>query len=176
VALDLKRTAFLLTLGLLCIVFAAVLEWWASPAMLSLTRTGPNAVSMSMVSYLFGQLPTTTTRYDGVQSVAMVSSPNRRRSAGSDRLVFYTAAEAIDRTRAQQLFRADFQEIRSFFSDGSSQTLSIWSIARAWERWRFVAAQAAVAFLTLLGVGVIALGVKEILHRNRDVLIRGVDY
>ena len=175
-ALDLKRTALLLTLGLLCIVFAAVLEWWASPAMLSLTRTGPNAVSVSMVSYLFGQLTTTTTRYDGVQSVAIVSSPNRRRSVDSDRLVFYTAAGAIDRTRAQQLFRADFPEIKSFLTDDSRQTLSISSIGRERELRRFVGAQVAAAFLTLLGAGVIGLGLKGLRHRNRDVLIRGVDY
>ena len=175
-ALDLKRTAFLLTVGPLCLIFAAVLEWYASPATLSLMRTGPNAVSVSMVSKLFGQLTTTTTRYDGVQSAAIVRSPSARRSVDSDRLVFYTAAEAIDRTRAQQLFRADFPEINSFLTDGSLQTLSISSIARGQEWWRFVAAQAAVAFLALLGIGVTWLGCKAILHRNRDVLIRGVDY
>jgi len=176
VALDRKRTAFLLTVGPLCIIFAGVLEWYASPATLSLTRTGPNAVSVSMVSKLFGLLTTTTTRYDGVQSAAIVVSPSPRRSIDSDRLVFYTATEAIDRTRAQQLFRADFPEINSFLTDGSRQALSISSIARGSELRRFVAAQAAAAFLTLLGAGVIALGVTEILHRNRDVLIRGVDY
>lgn len=175
-ALDLKRTAFLLTVGSLCIIFAAALEWYASPATLSMTRTGPNAVSVLMVSKLFGRLPTTTTRYDGVQSAAIVLSPNRRREVDSARLVFYTATEAIDRTRAQQLFRDDFPEIKTFMTDGSRQTLTISSIARRRELWRFVAAQAAVAFLTLLGAGVITLGFKEILHRNRDVLIRGVDY
>jgi hypothetical protein len=176
VALDLKRTAFLLTVGPLCLVFAAVLEWYASPATLSLTRTGPDAVSVMMVSKLFGRLTTTTTRYDGVQSAAIVRSPNARRSVDSDRLVFYTAAEAIDRTRAQQLFRADFPEIKSFLADGSRHTLSISSIARGRELRRFVAAQAAVAFLALLGAGVISLGFKGVLHRNRDVLIRGVEY
>lgn len=174
--LDLKRTAFLLTVGSLCHLFAATLEWYASPATLSLTRTGPNAVSVLMVSKLFGRLTTTTTCYDGVQSAAIVLSTNARRSVDSDRLVFYTAAEAIDRTRAQQLFRADFPEIKSFLTDGSRQTLSISSIARRPEQRRFLVAQAAVAFLTLLGAGVISLGVKGILHRNRDVLIRGVDY
>jgi hypothetical protein len=176
VALDPKRAAFLLTAGALCIIFAAGLEWYASPATLSLTRTAPNAVSVSMVSKLFGLLTTTTTRYDGVQSAAIVRSTAARRSPDSDRLVFYTASEAIDRTRAQQLFRADFPEINSFLTDGSRQTLSISSIARGREWRRFAFAQAAVGFLALLGAGVMWLGLKEILHRNRDVLIRGVDY
>jgi hypothetical protein len=176
VALGLKRTAFLLTVGPLCILFAAALEWYASPATLSLTRTGSNDVSVSIASKLFGRFTTTTTRYDSVQSAAIVRSPNARRSVDSDRLVFYTAADAIDRTRAQQLFRADFPEIKSFLTDGSRQTLSISSIARGRELRRFVAAQAAVAFLALLGAGTISLGFREILHRNRDVLIRGIDY
>jgi len=171
-----RRTAFLLTIGPLCIIAAVVLEWYASPATLSLTRTGPGTVSVVMVSKLFGLLPATTTRYDGVQSAAIVASSNRRREVDSDRLVFYTAAEAIDRTRAQQLFRADFPEIKDFLADGSRQTLSLSSIARQRELRRFIAAQAAVAFLTMLGAGVLALGIREIRQRNRDVLIRGVDY
>jgi hypothetical protein len=157
-------------------VFAALLAWYASPATLSLTRTGPQTVSVSMASKLFGLLTTTTTRYDGVQSAAIVLSTSSRRSVDSDRLVFYTTAEAIDRTRAQQLFRADFPEINRFLKDGSRQTLSMSSIAGSREQRRFVFAQAAVAFLALLGVGLTWLGVKAILHRDRDVLIRGVDY
>jgi hypothetical protein len=170
-------------MGPLCVVLAAVLEWWASPATLSLTRTSSGEVSVTMVSKLFNRLPTTITRYDGVRSVEYVPSTIRRRDGsfrggelGSDRLVFHTATETIDRTRAQQLFRPDFPEIKSFFADTSAQTLSISSLARVREWWRFVAAQAAVVFLVLLGAGVMFLGIKEVRHRNRDVLIRGVDY
>lgn len=182
-AVDLKRTAFLLTMGPLCIILAAVLEWWASPATLLLTRTNTDEVSVTMVSRLFNRLPTTITRYDGVQSVEYVRSTRARRdgslrggSAGSDRLVFKTSTETIDRTRAQQLFRPHFSEIQSFFAEASARTLSISSIARVREWWRFVAAQAAVVFLVLLGAGVMFLGIKEVRHRNRDVLVRGVDY
>jgi hypothetical protein len=173
---DRKRTAFLLIVGPLCLIAAAALAWYASPATLALTRSGPDAVSVSMVSKLFGRLPTTTTRYDGVHSAAIVLSPNRRRAVDSERLVFYTAAEAIDRTRAQQLFRAAFPEIKNFLSDGSLQTLSISSIAGQRELRRFVFAHVAAAALALLGAGVIWLGLREVRHRDRDVLIRGVDY
>jgi hypothetical protein len=172
----LKRTASLLAAGGLCVIAAAVLVWYASPATLSLTRTAPDAVSVSMASKLFGRLTTATTRYDGVRSAAIVLSPNRRREVDSDRLVFYTVDESIDRTGAQRLFRADFPEIRDFLADGGRQALTISSIARPRELRRFVAAHVAVVFLALLGLSVIWLGVMEVRRRNRDVLIRGVDY
>lgn len=171
-----RRRAILFTAGALCVLAAAVLSWYASPATLSLTRTGPDTVSVSMASKLFGRLTTATTRYEGVRSAAIVLSPNRRREVDSDRLVFYTGDESIDRTGAQQLFRPDFPEIDSFLADGDRHALTLSSIARPRELRRFAVAHLVVACLALLGVGVIWLAVVEIRRQNRDVLIRGVDY
>ena len=178
------KAPILILLALACLCGAAALAWFSSPATMTLTRTTGGAVVVSLESRLFGLFRRSSDRIDNVKAVSTVTfrGPGSR-SNTPDRIVFDTPSGPVDRGMIQQLFVSDFAEIKTFFEgnretaseggDGGGQpslersaplpqTLSLSSIGRGSELRRFAFAQLAVAFLTLLGLGVGWMGAKAL--------------
>jgi hypothetical protein len=96
-----------LLLGFSCLAGAATLAWLSSPATMHLTRTGGEAATIDLESRLFGVFPIDGQRIAGVRSVSMSADT-------APRLIFATSHGPIDAGRAQQLFAADFADIKAF--------------------------------------------------------------
>ena len=142
-------------IGLAMIAGAVVLAWLSSVSTMRLERAGGAGVTVTIESRLFNLIDIGRERIEAVKSVEMV----RSRAPGSDsdtpdRLVFQAAAGPVDLGRAQQLFVRDFSEVKAFVDDPTQPEATFSSIGRGEEFRRFLFAQAAAAFLFLVGAAV----------------------
>ena len=170
-------------LGIACLCGGATLAWFSSPATMYLTRTGPNAVSVSFESRLFGLFVVDRQRIDEARSVAMVDSRTPgSRSRTPPRIIFSTANGPVDLGRVQQLLAPDFPDIKDFFEakriepelDGERaveppNAVTISSIGRSSETRRFVIAQAMAPFLTLVGCAVVWMAGRALFGRDTTI-------
>jgi hypothetical protein len=139
------------SIGVACLLGAAVLAWLSSPATMRLDRGGDEPVTATLEARLFGLVAHDLQRADGVETVSLV----RSRAPGSsshtpDRLVFHSTHGPVDLGRNQQLFAPDYAAIRQFLEQDGPESMTLSSIRRGRERLRFLAAQA-IAFVMLLG-------------------------
>jgi hypothetical protein len=139
-------------LGIACIVGAAALAWFSSPATLRLARGEERLVTAEIESRLFGTVTNRAERVDGIRSVSLVRTRTGR-SHTPDHIVFETVNGPVNLGRNQQLFAVDFADLDGFFKDEASPPLTLSSTARGRELMRFLVAQAVVVFLTLVGLG-----------------------
>jgi hypothetical protein len=139
-------------LGVACIVGAAALAWFSSPATMRLARGEKRLVTAELESRLFGVVTSRAERIDGIRSVLLIRSRTGR-SHTPDHIVFETVSGPVDLGRNQQLFAVDYDDIDSFLKDEASPPLKLSSIARGSELVRFLVAQAVALFLTLFGLG-----------------------
>ena len=96
-------------LGIACLCGAATLAWLSSPATMFLTRSGPNAVTVALESWLFGLFVFDRQRIDQARSASI------SRSDTTPRIIFGTSQGPVDLGRVQQLFAPDFPDVRDFF-------------------------------------------------------------
>jgi hypothetical protein len=139
-------------LGIACIVGAAALAWFSSPATLRLARGEERLVTAEIESRLFGTVTNRAERVDGIRSVSLVRTRTGR-SHTPDHIVFETVNGPVNLGRNQQLFAVDFADLDGFFKDEASPPLTLSSTARGRELMRFLVAQAVVVLLTLVGLG-----------------------
>lgn len=149
-------------LGVACIVGAAALAWFSSPATLRLARGEDRLVTAQLESRLFGVIPSRAERIDGIRSVSLVRTRTGR-SQTPDHIVFETVSGSVNLGRNQQLFAVDYDDIDGFFKDEASLPLTLSSIARGSELVRFLVAQAIAVFLTLAGLGLEWMVVRSLL-------------
>jgi hypothetical protein len=152
VSLEPGKVPLVAGLGVACIVGAAALAWFSAPATLRLARAEQGLVTAQLESRLFGLVPKSAERIDGLRSVSLVRSRTGR-SQTPDHIVFETVNGPVDLGRDQQLFAVDHADMKSFFEDEASSSLTLSSIARGRELVRFVVAQAIALFLALAGLG-----------------------
>jgi hypothetical protein len=156
----------LLLIGAAFLAGAALLAWLSAMATLHLTRTNQaGTVQVQFEERLFGLIRIGGERIDGVRAVSVVSGRLRESKSTShtpDRLIFNTAAGAVDLGYVQQRFLHDASDIREFFAQQTERALSISSARRFDEALRFAAAQLGVAVLAAFGVLLIYLGVRAI--------------
>lgn len=148
-------------IGLACIAGAVLLAWLSSVSTMRLMRADNGVVTVTIDSKLFNLIDIGQERIDAVKSVEMVSS----RAPGSnsdtpDHMVFHAAAGPVNLGRIQQLFAPDFMDIKAFVTDPTQIETAFSSVGRSEELRRFFFAQAAVAFLTLVGVGAAWSGIR----------------
>jgi hypothetical protein len=151
-------------LGLACVLGAAVLAWFSSPATLQLARDSENRVSAALDSRLFGLITSKAERIEGIRSVSLV----RSRAPGStshtpDRIIFETTNGSVDLGRNQQLFAVDYPELASFFEEDSPTSLTLSTIARGAELRRFFIAQTIALFMLLGGLGLEWMVVRHVM-------------
>lgn len=150
---DLNRVPILGIIGLAALLGAATLAYFSSVVTLRLERSGTEA-TLSYDTRLFNLFAIEPRRYPGVTGVYL--RPGREpgsRSHTPDFVIFRTTSGIVDYSYAQQLFLPDYSELEAFFADASTPVLTLSSVARGTELRRFVAAQAAVLFLTAVGLG-----------------------
>jgi hypothetical protein len=165
-ALETGKVPLAAALGLACVVGAATLAWFSSPATLQLARGDQGLVTAALESRTFGLIVNRTERIEGIRAASLVRT-RAGRSQTPDTLVFETTSGAIDVGRNQQLFAVDYPDIDSFFKDEASQSLTLSSIARGRELIRFLVAQAIFLFLMLVGLGVEWMVVRSIYSADR---------
>jgi hypothetical protein len=163
-SLEPGKVPLVATLGVACIVGAAALAWFSSPATLRLARGEERLVTAHLESRLFGLVTKKADRIDGIRSASLVRSRTGR-SHTPDRIVFETVQGSVDLGAWQQLFAVDHAGIEDFFKDGASPTLTLSSIDRGRELVRFVVAQAIALFLTLAGLGLEWMVVRTLAAR-----------
>lgn len=150
---DLNRVPIMCIIGLAALLGAGVLAYFSSVVTLRLARTGVEA-TLSYDTRLFNLVSIEQRRHPGVTGVYL--RPGREpgsRSHTPDFVIFRTRDGIVDYSYVQQLFLPDYSELEAFFADASTPELTLSSIARGTELRRFVAAQAAVLFLTAVGLG-----------------------
>jgi len=162
--LEPEKVPLVAALGVACIVGAAALAWFSSPATLRLARGEERLVTATLESRLFGLVPYRAERIDDIRSVSLVRSRTGR-SHTPDHIVFETANGGVDLGRNQQLFAVDHADIEGFLKDEASPPLTLSSIARGRELMRFLVAQAIALFLMLVGLGVEWLVVRTLKAR-----------
>jgi hypothetical protein len=173
---ELNKVPLAVLLGIACICGGATLAWFSSPATMRLTRNGPQAVTVTLESWLFGLFLVDEQRIDAARSVYMLSAQT------APRITFSTSDGPVDLGRVQQLFVRDFADVRDFFQaetvepelDGEPaveppNAATISSIGRSSETRRFVIAQSMVLFLTLVGGGVIWMAGRTLLGRDTTI-------
>jgi hypothetical protein len=149
-------------LGIACIVGAAALAWFSSPATLRLARGEGRLVTAEVESRLVGVVTRGAERIDGIRSVSLVRTRTGR-SQTPDHIVFETVNGPVNLGRNQQLFAADYADIDGFFKDEASPALTLSSIARGRELVRFLVAQAVAVFLMFAGLGLEWMVVRSLM-------------
>lgn len=156
----------LLLIGAAFLAGAGVLAWLSAMATLHLTRADQaGMVQVRFEKRLFGLIRIGDERIGGVRAVSVVSGrlpESKSASHTPDRLVFNTAAGAVDLGYVQQRFVHDASDVREFFAQPSERALSISSARRFDEALRFGAAQLGVAVLAAFGVLLIYLGIRGV--------------
>jgi hypothetical protein len=160
-SLEPEKVPLVAALGVACILGAAALAWFSSPATLRLARGEERLVTAELESRLFGLVTNRAERIDGIRSVSLVRSRTER-SHTPDHIVFETVNGSVNLGRNQQLFAVDHADIEAFFKDEAPPFLTLSSIARGREFVRFLVAQAIALFLTLAGLGVEWLVVRAL--------------
>jgi hypothetical protein len=163
-SLERGKVPLVATLGVACIVGAAALAWFSSPATLRLARGEERLVTAELESRLFGLVTNRAERIDGIRSASLVRSRTGR-SHTPDHIVFQTVHGAVDLGARQQLFAVDHAAIEDFFKDEASPPLTLSSISRGRELMRFLVAQAIALFLALAGLGLEWLVVRTLVAR-----------
>jgi hypothetical protein len=163
-SLEPEKAPLVAGIGLACMLAAAVLAWFSSPATLRLSRGDHKLVTAALESRLFGLVTHRAERIDGIRSASLVSSraPGSR-SHTPDRLIFETTSGSVDLGRNQQLFAVDYPDVAGFFKDEGSPSLTLSSIARGRELIRFFVAQAFVLFAALGGLGLEWMVVRSLM-------------
>jgi hypothetical protein len=167
---DASQVPKLLGFGLLCLGAAALLAWYSSVTTLDLARTEATA-TLAYETRLFNLLVIDRQAFADVTSVSVIRSrlPGVR-SNTPDYLMFQARGGQIDAGYVQQHFWRDYAELDAFFTTTEwppPQALRLSSIDRGAELRRFVFAQAAVAFLALLGLAVWWRAVDTLMARRR---------
>jgi hypothetical protein len=162
VSLEPGKLPLVAGLGVACIVGAAALAWFSSPATLRLARGEERLVTAALESRLFGVVTNRAERIDGIRSVSLVRTRTGR-SQTPDHIVFETVSGSVNLGRNQQLFAADYADIDSFFKDEASPPLALSSIARGSELMRFLVAQTIAVFLMLAGLGLEWMVVRSLM-------------
>jgi hypothetical protein len=162
VSVEPGKVSLVAGLGIACIVGAAALAWFSSPATLRLARGEERLVTAEIESRLFGAVTNRAERVDGIRSVSLVRTRTGR-SHTPDHIVFETVNGPVNLGRNQQLFAVDHSDIESFFADEASAPLTLSSIARGSELVRFLVAQTFVVFLILAGLGMEWMVVRSLM-------------
>lgn len=165
-ALELSKVPLAAALGLACVVGAATLAWFSSPATLHLARGDQGLATAALESRTFGLITNRAERIEGIRAASLLRTRTGR-SHTPDTLLFQTTSGSVDLGRNQQLFAVDYPAIDSFFQDEASQSLTLSSIARGRELIRFLVAQAIFLFLLLVGLGVEWMVVRSILGADQ---------
>ncbi len=155
-----------LLMGLVLTAGSSVLLWLSSPATLSLARTAPGEAAGAFESRLLGLVPHSRIELLGVRAARLVSGRvegSRSRSRTHDRLVLETATGEVDHGYVQQRFARDRAEIAEFLADPSRDRLSLSTVARGRELFRFGFAQLIGVLLALGGLGLVAASLKRLL-------------
>lgn len=173
--MELNKVPMAILLGIACLCGGATLAWFSSPATMYLTRTGPNAVTVGLESWLFGLFLVDEQRIDEARSVSMSRDT-------APRIIFNTSNGPVDLGRVQQLFEPDFPAVKDFFEAKTAEpelegeravealdAATISSIARSSESRRFVIAQGMVLFLTLVGCGAIGIAGRTLFGRDTTI-------
>ena len=153
----------LIALGLGLFAGAAALAWFSALAALSLTRVDATTVRADFENRLFGLIPISTDRVDGIRSVSLVRGrlpDSTSRSSAADFLKFETDAGSVDRGYTQQRFARSIVKIREFINDASQRQTVLSSAYDIWEKIRFGFAQFLVLCLALFGALLVWLGMR----------------
>ena len=153
----------LIGLALAFFVGAAALAWFSALAALNLTRIDATTVQADFENRIFGLIPVSTGRVDGIRSVRLVSGrlpDSTSRSSAADFLTFETDAVSVDRGYTQQRFARSIMKIRDFINDTSQRQIVLSSAYDVWEKIRFGFAQFLVLCLTLFGALLVWLVVR----------------
>ena len=139
------------------------MAWFSALAALNLTRIDATTVQADFENRMFGLIPVSTDRVDGIRSVRLVSgrlADSTSRSSAADFLTFETDAVSVDRGYTQQRFAPSITKIRDFINDTSQRQIVLSSAYDVWEKIRFGFAQFLVLCLSLFGALLMWLGVR----------------
>jgi hypothetical protein len=128
------------------------------------------AASGTFERQLFGVIPHSRSELTGILSVRVergqFDHATGKRSGTIDRLYFVTETGPVEPGQVQNMFVRDAPVIQEYLEDRSRAELSLSSIARTRETFRFVFAQLVGAILALGGVGLATAGVRGLVVRS----------
>jgi len=157
-----------LGIGLAMVAGSVVLFWLSSSATVRLVRSPSGAVGGRFERQLFGLIPHSRSELTDIRSVRIVrgeTDPSGKRSSSNDRLFFVTEAGPVDLGQVQDMFVRDALVIEQHLADRSRTELSLSSIARRQEEFRFAFAQLVGAILALGGASLATAGLRGLFRK-----------
>jgi hypothetical protein len=167
-----NNTAVAIVLGLAFSAGAVLLALVAAPSTMTLTRTAPKAVTVTVETRLFNRYKIGGFRIDGAESVEVVHSAVPATGTGPDApygisVYFVTRDGRIDPGLRQKLFDGSVSAVQEFFSsDAATTTFSVNDPASRFGR--FIVVHLAVIFMSLIGLSATWTGLTGLFRRARS--------
>lgn len=155
----------LILIGIAFIAGACALAWFSSPFTLKATRTGPSTANVVIEDRLFAVFPIGSDSYEGVRGArSVIPRPegSTSRTSTTRFLVLDTAKGPVFVAPSHRVLQLHADDIRDFLADASRGELVVRKLEISGETFRFIAAQAGVLFLALIGAFVTWLGVRSL--------------
>jgi len=159
-------------LGLAFSAGAVLLALLAAPSTMTLVRTAPKTVAVTVETRLFNRYRIGGFRIDGAQSVEVVHSTVPATGTGPDSpygvsIYFVTRDGRINHGMRQKLFDGYVSAIQEFFSSDNSTTT--FSVNDPGSRFgRFIVVHLAVIFMSLIGLSATWTGLKGLFGLARS--------
>ena len=169
----------LVLIGIGFLAGACALAWFSSPFTLTATRTGPSTASVVIEDKLIGMFTIASESHDGVRAArSVVPRPegSTSRTSTTRFLVLDTEKGQVFVGPSHHLLERHADELRDFLADPARAELVLRKLEISGELTRFIAAQAGVLFLALVGAFLVWLGCPRPVPRpqrgNRSALTR----
>ncbi len=155
----------LVLIGIAFIAGACALAWFSSPFTMKATRTGPSTANLVIEDKLFAMFPIGSDSYEDVRGARyLIPRPegSTSRTSTTRFLQLDTAKGPVFVGPSHHVLGLYADDIRDFLADASRGELVVRKLEISGETFRFIAAQAGVLFLALIGAFVTWLGVRSL--------------